>query len=323
MAAILGRTRAIGLGKETTPGTAVAATNWYPFQDNTIEDKIDRILDNSGLGTRYTNFQGDTNRVWSEGGLNGILYPKAFGDILLAAMGNVSSAAHPTATGAFVHTFSVGNTPPSYTLSLTDDNESVRAAFAKLNTLEITFNQDGYAQFTSSWMGRQAAATGNTVAYVTEQGYRPQDCVIKVADDVAGLATATAIRMREGSLSLNNNLITEPSLGTTDPEFYTGVLETSISLSRLYLNTDFKDMVFGSTKKALSITLTRADQSIGTGTPTNPSISFVFQPGFFSEWSREGGLDDLKTENITYNPLFSVAAGKQLEVVVTNDKASY
>lgn len=56
MSAILGRTQVVGLGKETTAGTAVAATQWIPFQELTIEDVKDAIFDNSALGTRYDNF---------------------------------------------------------------------------------------------------------------------------------------------------------------------------------------------------------------------------------------------------------------------------
>jgi hypothetical protein len=96
-----------------------------------------------------------------------------------------------------------------------------------------------------------------------------------------------------------------------------------LSFGQLYLNTDFKTLVFDNSPKALSITLTRSDESIGTGTPTNPSVTFTFEPGFFSEWNREGGLDDLKSETISYAPIFSTTASKQFGLVLTNTEASY
>ncbi len=92
---------------------------------------------------------------------------------------------------------------------------------------------------------------------------------------------------------------------------------------QLYLNTDFKTLVFNNSPKALSITLTRSDVSIGTVTPTNPSVTFTFEPGFFSEWSREGGLDDLKNETVSYTPIFSTTASKQFGLEITNTVASY
>lgn len=323
MAAILTRTRSVGLGKETTPGTTVAATRWLPFTDLTIEDRNERIYDESALGTRYKGFAGDTNREWAEGNLNGLIYDRSFGHVALAAMGSVTTAAHGTATGVNVHTFGVGTTLPTYTLSLKDANESTRSGYGTLNTLEITVNQDSHVSFTSSWLARRSASAANTVATIDENRFRPADVTVKIADTVAALSGATALRVRDLTFTLNNNVITEPSLGTVNPDYYPGVVETSLSLGRLYLDTTLKDMVFGTTKKALQIALTRSDTTIGTGTPTNPSMVFTFEPGFFSEWSREGGLDDLKTETTTYTPLFSTATSKQFGLVMTNTETSY
>ena len=101
------------------------------------------------------------------------------------------------------------------------------------------------------------------------------------------------------------------------------MFQTSLSFGQLYLNTDFKDLVFDNTPKAMSITFTRSDEEIGTGTPTNPSMTFTFEPGFFSEWSREGGLDDLKNETVSYTPIFSTTASKQFGLSITNTVASY
>jgi hypothetical protein len=323
MPPLLGRTRAVGLGKETTPGVTVAPTHWLPQQDLTLEDRVDRIYDNSGLGTRYGAFAGDTDMERGEGNINGLIYDRSFGHIALAAMGSVSSAAHGTATGVRVHTFSVGSSLPTYTIALKDGNEDVRAGYGMLNSLEISAEQGQYARFTSSWLTRKSATASNTVAFTDQNRFRPQDVTLKIADDVASLGAAPALRMSSMTLTINNNLITEPSLGTVNPDYYPGVVETSIDFGRVYLDTTLKSLVFGTTKKALQIAFTRTDVSIGTGTPTNPSIVFTFEPGFFSDWGREGGLDDLKRETSNYMPLYSTAASKQFGLVITNTETAY
>lgn len=323
MPPILTRTRSVGLGKETTAGVAVAATHWLPQTDLSVEDRINRIYDESGLGTRYKAFAADTDREWAEGNINGLLYDRTFGLIAHAAMGSVSTANHATATGVKVHTFAVGTSLPTYTIALKDPNESVRAAYGTLNSLEIQMQQESHVTFTSAWLARKAASAANTPAFLAENRFRPQDVTVKIADTVAGLGAATALRVRDLTLSLGNNVITEPSLGTTNPDFYSGVVDTSLSLGRLYLDTTLKDMVFGTTAKAMSISIVRSDVSIGTGTPTNPSVVFTFEPGFFSEWNREGGLDDLKQETIAYQPIFSTSASKQFDLVLTNTETSY
>ncbi len=323
MAVVLGRTRAVGLGKETTKGTAVSPTVFLPETDLTIEDRISRITDDSALGTRFKSFAGDTSQEWSEGDLNGLIYDRSFGHVALAAMGSVSSAAHATATGVLVHTYSVASDLPAYTLALKDPNESVRAAYGMLNSLEIQVEQGAYARFNSSWMARKAVAAANTVVYTAENRYRPQDVTVKIANTVADIGAAPALRVKNLTLSIGNNLITEPALGTVQPDFYPGVVDTSISLGRVYLDTALKDLVFGTTRKALRITLTRSDVSIGTVTPTNPSVEFTFEPGFFSEWGREGGLDDLKQETVSFQPLYSTSASKQFGLVIINTETSY
>lgn len=323
MSQVLGRTRAVGLGKEVTAGTAVAPTVWLPQMDFTMEDKVDRIYDNSGLGTRYDAFAGDTNMESAAGNINGVVYDGSFGNVALAAIGSVSSATHPTATGVKVHTFSVANTLPTYTIASSDANEGTRMAYGALNSLELKMGQGSYVTFTSSWLAQKGATASNTPSFTAENRYRPQDVVVKIASTVAGLSGATALRVKDLSFKIDNNIQTEPSLGTVLPTYYPGTVKTSLSMGRLYLDTTMKALVFGTTQQAMSITLTRSDVSIGTGTPTNPSIMITFQPGFFSEWSRDGGLDALKQEKFTYAPIFSTATSKQFDFVMTNMTTSY
>jgi hypothetical protein len=323
MSAILGRTQAVGLGKESVAGTAVAATKWIPHQELTVEDAKETITDNSAFGTRFDILAVDTSQEWAEGNLNGIIYDRSFGLIAHAALGSVSTGNHATASGVKVHTFTTANTLPTYTLSKKDGNESVRHAYGMLNQLEISVEAGGYASFTSSWMTRKGADVSNTVSLSAENRFAPRHVKVYVADDVAGLDSADPSPFTSLTFTYNNNLITDPTLGSIDPTFYPGTVNTSISFSKLYLNTDFKDLVFGTSAKALRIAMINDDIEIGTGTPTNPSIVLDFEPGFFSEWSREGGLGDLKTENISLQPVYSTSASKAFTLKATNTETSY
>lgn len=323
MPPILGRTQAVGLGKESVVGTAVAPTMWIPQQELTIEDVKDTITDNSAFGTRFDVLAVDTSQERAEGNLNGVVYDRSFGHIALAGLGSVSTASHASAIGAKVHTFTTANTLPSYTLAKKDGNESIRHAYGMLNSFELSVTGDNYVTFTSSWLTRKGVTVANTVALTEENRFRPRDVKVYVADTVAALDAATPAKFTSLSFSYNNNLITDPTLGSVDPDYYPGVVNSSLGFEKLYLDTSFKDMVFGTAKKAVRIAITRSDVSIGTGAPTNPSIVFTFQPGFFSEWSRAGGLDDLKTESISYQPIYSMSTSKQFDVAITNMETSY
>lgn len=324
MPPILTRIGAVGLGKEVTPGTAVAPTVFIPFQDATIEDTKTTITDNSALGTRYGAFAVDTSGTGAAGNLNGYVYDRSFGHLASAVMGSVSTATHATAPGVKVDTFGVASTLASYTIAKKDTNESVRHAYGMLNTLEITADTENYVRYTSAWLARQSAAVANTVAYTQENRFRRQDVNVYVADSVAALDAAVASTFKNFTLTINNNLINDPTgLGSTSSNYYPGVVETSLSFGKTYIDTTFKDLVFGTAPKALRIAIARTDVSIGTGTPTNPSIVITFEPGFFSEWGRDAGLDDLKQETISYQPIFSTTASKQFGLVMTNTETAY
>ncbi len=323
MSVFINRLRRVGIGRETTRGTAVAPTDWVPHTELTIEDRDEKIWDNSGLGTIHNTFFGDTAQQWSEGDLNGLIYDQTFGLLLLATFGSVTSALKGTETAVYNHTYAVLNTNehPSLTLALKDLNEDVRAAMAMIGSLEITAEQGSYVNYSASFMGRKSVAATNTPVDTAQNRLRPQDFTVKIADTVAGLGAATPVAVRNLTLTFNKNIIREPRLGTTQPDFYNGVFETSLSFGRLYNDTTFKDYVFSGGKKALEISFRRADVTIGTA--SNPELRFTFQPGFFSEWSREGWLDDLMSETATYTPLFSTSAAKQLDVVMTNTRGTY
>jgi len=78
MAKQLGRQRSTGLGKESTYGTAVAATNWFPIQENSINDRKATVTDNSGTGTRDDILSTGIDYLYSDGNINGVIYDKHF-----------------------------------------------------------------------------------------------------------------------------------------------------------------------------------------------------------------------------------------------------
>ncbi len=50
MANIIGRLMAVGLGKETTRGTAVAPSFFIPQTEFSVMDRDEKIMDTSALG---------------------------------------------------------------------------------------------------------------------------------------------------------------------------------------------------------------------------------------------------------------------------------
>jgi len=50
MSKFIGRKLNIGIGKESTRGTAVAATFWMPKMELTHDDKITQVVNESSIG---------------------------------------------------------------------------------------------------------------------------------------------------------------------------------------------------------------------------------------------------------------------------------
>ncbi len=324
MANIIGRLMAVGLGKETARGTAVAPTFFVPQTEFSVMDRDEKIMDNSALGRIEEMHDGDQNHQWAEGSLAGNIRDQSFGLILLAAFGQVSSALRGTETAVYNHTFSVANTNthPSLTIAAKDANEDIRMALGMLGRLEIRFELGSYLSYTADFTAKKSATATNTVAYTTENKFRPQDVTLKIAPTVAGLAAATPTQIRSLTLTIEKNIEADYALGTTNiVEIFNKQFTTSVSFSARYGSTALKDLVFNGTKQAMSITIARPDVTIGTA--SNPALSFTFQPGFFRSWEKDGGLDDILSQNIEVSPLYSTSASAEVTATFTNTVAGY
>lgn len=326
MANFIGRTRSVGLGKEPTRGVNVAPTYWIPQTDFTVMDKDDKIMDQSALGRIERDVTGDPNHQWAEGALNGILRDTSFGLVLLSAFGTDTpiAKAAPNAV-VYDHTFTVANTNThqSLTIASKDQNEDVRFGRAVLNKLEIKAELGQYIHYTADFISAKSAASTNTVAYAaTDNPLRPQDLSLKIATTTAGLSGATAIPLKSLTLTIEKNAEADYALGSTAiNEIFNKEFSTTVSMDLLYNDTAYKNIVFAGTKQAMQIGLTRTDLTIGSS--ANPGLVFTFQPGFFTDWNKQGGLGDIMTQTLAYQGLFSTSTSSELSAVLTNLVASY
>ena len=83
MTKIIGRKFSIGLGKETTRGTAVTSAYFIPKMELSIDDKVNVINDDSSIGVIEDAITSDITGKYSEGSISGRVYDKSFGLILL------------------------------------------------------------------------------------------------------------------------------------------------------------------------------------------------------------------------------------------------
>lgn len=96
----IGRLQSIGWGKESTSGTSVAATVWFPKMDSNFKPVYSKATDDSAYGVIDELANTQTVKSMSEMEMNVIASDDAMGHILLATMGKVTQLQCATITGA-------------------------------------------------------------------------------------------------------------------------------------------------------------------------------------------------------------------------------
>ncbi len=115
---IIGRVHNVGLGKESTAGTAVSATDWLPKTEGVLMAHFEVAEDPSSHGVIDGVKQVSTTKTWTEVEMEGILQDNMFGHLLLAAFGlEYSCVRFPVSGGS--GTFTEGETVTESTSSAT------------------------------------------------------------------------------------------------------------------------------------------------------------------------------------------------------------
>lgn len=101
----IGRKRKIGIGKETTAGTAVAATDWMPLTKPGFKPVSEKAVDSSAYGNIDEIYSKETTKNMTEVSVEGIVRDGWSGLLLLASLGSESLCVYgilSTVTGTFV-----------------------------------------------------------------------------------------------------------------------------------------------------------------------------------------------------------------------------
>lgn len=325
MARINKRLVSIGFGKETTKGTAVAPTAWYPSLDISFSDKIERVTQESAFGVLDKNSGRYTVKEWGEGDLEGAIYKNIFGHILTNFFGQVPTTT-TVETTAKKHVWTIlgtSNSHITHTIALDEANEDLRFAYGMLTSLSINYVVDDFVRFTATFKSKKSSAVSNTVSFVADTKFLPKHAVIKAAaTGSANLGAASALtNIRSLTIEFNKNVKETQALGSTDLEaLYAGDFEVTGTIERFYDDTTFRGYARNNTERSLRVDL--IDTATTVGASTNPSLRFDFEQVSF-DFPEAGDDDGLLTESIGFVGLFNLSAGKTVTAELTNDTASY
>lgn len=321
----IGRKTAVGLGFETTPGTAVAPSTWIRLLDIGFFDEPTFIDNNSALGRVEDSDDQALVKQLATGKLEGKLTDVSIGYILANIFGSWSTAANADASGTVYDTTfntSQSNTPPSLTIVKKDPVETKRYALATLGDCEFSCDAGDWAKFSASLMSRVGATSTDTPAFVDENEWTSKHVTVKLANDVAGLGAATPIQVISFKLKIDRSTEDFTPLGTIDPAvFDTGAWVVTGELTMRYDSATYHDLTFANTAQAMQISLENTGVTIGTA--AHPKLAFTAPKARLNTWSQSFDLDSVIDQTVGFKLNLDTTAGYMLRAVLTNTKASY
>jgi len=325
MAKIIGRREAVGVGLEVARGTGVAATYLIPKTNYAFEDKANKARSGEGFG--HISGEGSQSIVaskFSEGSIDAEVGAKYFPVILSAVFGTIGSVAE----GAdYKHTITLDNdnTHPTLSLHIDSDNGDLLYEFCMIDTFELTVTQDEIVKFNAGLKGKASVGTvfDATTLLAADYKFVSRELEFKVAATTGDLAAASAICLKDLTITVNKNTDYDWCLGTLEPEDILNkqiTIQGAITLN--YEDRTWINYMLNGDYKAVGIKLTSARETCD-GAET-PEFYLELPICDFSEVEIPRANDEIITQSINFTALYDIANNRLISsCYVVNDIASY
>src|SRR6185436_5493577 len=297
----------VGIGKESSKGTGVAATYWLPKTALTFDDKVNRAMTESSYGhITDAAMTGYVTSEWAEGDIEGEINVNSFGLILLALCGTDT----PTLleTGVYSHDYTLPNnvTGTSLSIHLKDPVGSSNFRMAMINSLKIDIAVGKIATFVANFISKvHQDETAPTASYQIDKRFIGSDLIFKVANDTGLLSAATAISLKNFNIEIAKSVGKIDVLGTLEPEdIIIKGFKIKGSLELNYEDRTWRDYMLNNTVKAVEIKLVCPKL---LGATQFPTLDMVFPKVMFDAWEKKGGLGDIAAQNINFEVYFDLA----------------
>lgn len=218
----------VQLGKESTWGTAVAATSVLPVSgDPTFTTEFASVRDSGRRGIAAMDFHNLRGAGSSSLSFEGPALPISVGHVLYAILGTVSTGS--AASSVYPHTFSLGSSVPSYTIE--DANPIAYREYpgAKCSEARLSFSAaDGLLQLSSSWTSLIGVSGGTATTIASPEVAQPWIGI----DATLSLAGTTVARVTAFEVALSRAMEAVHATGSRDPiRIDEQQLEATISLT--------------------------------------------------------------------------------------------
>ncbi len=319
--AIVGRKIAVGIGLETTRGTAKSPDYFYPHLDFSFKDNIETKNNESAYNTIVKHNSIDVMNISGEGSISGKMFVKGLYYWLALVFGQKATTAGVTGdTNAKQHTFTLSesNTHLSGTLAIKNAIEAKKYSYAMLESFKINWSADDYPKIEMSFKSKKGVRVESNeivAGYIDEPEFLPKHFDLKIAENAAGLASAQAVKATSFSLEFKKNLKTDFGKGDV-VDIYNMDFEISGSFEKTIRDTKFQDMAATGESFAFEFAMIDDKNKVGTKTPT--SLKITAGKAGITGWNPSYGLSDIATESISFEVLFDVKTKKTIEAELVN-----
>lgn len=325
MAEIIGRDIEAGVSVEETRGT-VAPSMERAIKKVTAEvlPQAEHVTDDSTQGVLEDSRDRRVVQKWIEGDIEGSARVGMLGYFLYNLYGAVSSSEIDT-SGVYEHTFTLQQDikHPSLTVFLKDGDIAQYAYNGGMVTnFELNAAPDDLVRFTASMAARDSQDDSSTFSYDTDYDFIGKDVTVKMADTSSGLGGASAMDVKDLTVTWDPNAITDEFVfgSYTPKDIYNAGMAIEVSLTRQYLDSSFEDLYRNDDDKYLRITI-EGDADLGDGNA--PKVQITLNKAKVTDWSRSGGSDEVVTEDVTLKGFYNESDEVQSEVITQSTVTEY
>lgn len=317
---IIGRQTQIGIGKESTRGTVVAPSYWVPFNDLTLDQKIEQVFDTQSYGIIEDAVSAYITKAWTAGTLSANLYDHSFGLILYSLLGTLTShSTHSGESTVYDNIFNVAESTQhqSLTFAFHDPGSGQDYAFPNgvVSKLEINYALKQFAQYTATIMAQKGTTESSyTPSTTTENVFLPQNLTLQVA--------GTTYAVKSAKLSIDQNIESQDVLGSTSPaDFLTKEFHVEGQFEIIFnANTFVTDLLAGS---SVDVNLSLANTAVTIGSATNPTLTLDMPACYITDVSTPRKVKDLVYATIKFRAAYSTGSSYMLKATLTNTVNGY
>lgn len=322
---IIGRLNSIGIGKESSRGTAVAPGIWMPQIEPMFEARTKNIINEASIG-RLESSDGEVIATkYGEVALKSKVKDKSIGYLLLSSLGSVVSTAKAGGNSAvYDHVYSVGQTTQHQSLSvaLKGPNDDIVIPNAVVDSLKFTAEFGNFVMFEAALLGKAPEAATNTVSFSAENDFWGKHVVFKKATTQAGLDAASAVSIRTCELEIKSNAILEEVLGSVDPsDILTQSFSIAGSVTLVHDGSTYSTLMTAGTYQALRFDIQNTDVTIGAS--ANPGLRIDLHRCIISGYERKMTNQELVEESFNFTAHYSITDSKLATITLTNLQTAY